>query len=135
MEEIRDIKKILKRISSKLMELEEKLSSQPDLSSDIGGNSVRLFRRLIELYYMIIDYVDRGEKIYEMVEGDDIKVWIIKTLYQYGEMNILQLTNAIRKKRGKGSRRIVAKKLEELEKKNIVRKRIVGREKIYYLNI
>lgn len=50
-------------------------------------------------------------------------------------MNILRLTNAVKERRGKVSRRIISKKLEELERKNLVRKEVKGRSKIYYLNI
>lgn len=135
MDEIENIKKRLKTISEMLIKLEKGLSTTDEIAPNIETNTLRIFRKLIDLYYMIMDYIDRGEKIYELVEGDDIKAWIIKTLYQYGEMNILQLTKAIKEKRGKGSRRIISKKLEELEKKNIVKKRREGREKIYYLNI
>ncbi len=133
MDEIRDIKRRLRVISEKLIEIERELSDIHEIAPDIERNTLRIFRRLIDLYYMIMDYIDKGEKIYEIAEGDDIKAWIIRILYQYGEMNILQLTNAIREKRGRGSRRIIAKKLEELEKKNIVKKKLVGREKVYCL--
>lgn len=135
MSEIRDIKKRLKRISEMLRELEEDLSMRYEIAPNIEGNILRILRKLIDLYYMTMDYIARGQEIYELVEGDDIKVWIIKTLYQYSEMNILQLTKAIRVNRGKASRRTISKKLEELERKNIVRKMVKGRRKIYYLNI
>ena len=134
MNEIGDIKKKLKMISDMIMKLEKELSIEYEIAPNIESNTLRILRKLIDLYYMIMDYIDKGEKIYELVEGDDIKVWIVKTLYQYGEMNILQLTKAIREKRGRGSRRIISKKLEELEKRDIVKKKIKGREKIYYLN-
>lgn len=84
---------------------------------------------------MLIDYVVRGERLYSLVGGDDIKVWIIRMLYKHGEMNIVDLSKAIRRVRGRASRGVVAKKLSELERDGIVRLRLRGREKLYSLRI
>lgn len=50
-------------------------------------------------------------------------------------MNILQITNAVKVKRGRASRGVISRKLKELEEKGIVRMEIRGRSKVYYLNI
>jgi|Deesub1362A_J573_1020465.scaffolds.fasta_scaffold00003_359 DNA-binding transcriptional ArsR family regulator len=135
MEEISEIKKRLGEISNTLQRIEDELARANRPATQLEGAMVRTLRRLIELYYMMIDYMDRSQKLYNLAGGDDIKVWIIRTLYKHGEMNVFNLTKAIKESRGKASRRIVAKKLVELEKEGIVSMVKRGREKIYFLNL
>lgn len=135
MPELSDIKRRLAELSETLSRIEAKLSKADSPSAMLEMDMVRIMRRMVDLYYMVIDYVDRGERIYSLVGGDDIKVWIIRTLYKYGEMNILNLTRAIKVERGRISRGVVAKKLRELEAEGIVKMVRRGREKIYSLNI
>ena len=135
MEEISEIKRRLGEISNTLHRIEGELAKSNRPATQLEGAMVRTLRRLIELYYMMIDYMDRSQKLYSLAGGDDIKVWIIRTLYKYGEMNVFNLTKAIKESRGKASRRIVAKKLMELEKEGIVSMVKRGREKVYFLNL
>jgi len=135
MSEIKNIKNKLKRVSELLTQLEDTLSSVGNDISEIESNMIKVVRKLVDLYYIIIDYMSQEEDIYRLVGRDDIKAWIIKVLYQYGKLNILQITKAVRNMRGKASRRIIAKKLNELERMGLVKKEIKGRSKIYYLNI
>ncbi len=135
MPELSDIKRRLAEISETLSRIEAKLSKADSPSAMLEMDMVRIMRRMVDLYYMVVDYVDRGERIHSLVGGDDIKVWIIRTLYKYGEINILNLTRAIKVERGKISRGVVAKKLRELGADGIVKMIRRGREKIYSLNI
>jgi len=57
---------------------------------------------------------------YRKLSKDDITLAIISSLERNRILNILQLTDEVRKLRGKSSRRIVRKKLEKLAEKNIV---------------
>jgi hypothetical protein len=57
---------------------------------------------------------------YRKLSKDDITLAIISSLEKNRVLNILQLTDEVRKLRGKSSRRIVRKKLEKLADKNIV---------------
>lgn len=57
---------------------------------------------------------------YKRLSRDDITLSIVAALEKNGVLNILQLTDEVRKLRGKSSRRIVRKKLEELSERNVV---------------
>jgi len=126
----KDIRERLKRISELLKDLEEDLTD-----ANLEGNFLKIIRKLIDLYYIAVDYIAGEEELYQLVEGDDIKLWIIRVLYQSNGMNILQITNAVKVKRGRASRGVISRKLKELEEKGIVRMEIRGRSKVYYLNI
>ena len=135
MDELLDINDKLRELIKTLKRIEERLSRPEYPTPPLEKDMVRLMRRMVELYYMLIDYVVRGERLYSLVGGDDIKVWIIRMLYKHGEMNIVDLSKAIRRVRGRASRGVVAKKLSELERDGIVRLRLRGREKLYSLRI
>ncbi len=134
MDELSDIKRKLGEISELLRNIENKLSLTKAPAAKLESDMLQMVRRLIDLYYMMVDYMDRGRRIQSLVGGDDIKVWIIRTLYKYGEMNIFSLTEAIKMERGRISRGTVAKKLKELEEAGIVKMTRRGREKIYSLH-
>ncbi len=126
----KDIRKRSKRISELLEDLEEDLTD-----ANLEGNILKIIRKLIDLYYIAVDYIAGEEELYQLVKGDDIKLWIIRVLYQSGYMNIPQITNAVKMKRGRASRGVISRKLKELEEKGVVRMEIRGRSKVYYLNI
>lgn len=57
---------------------------------------------------------------YRKLSRDDISLAIVHALDIHEVLNILQLTEEVRKLRGKSSRRIIRKKLEQLAQKDII---------------
>ena len=75
-------------------------------------------------YYRILDLFAKYGKVSPdlVVLGlkDDISRHIVVALFDRPDRNISQITEAVRGKRGTASRRIVRKRLEELERQGIV---------------
>ena len=80
----------------------------------------------------VAKWVVETEKRLRMVgKADEISRAIIETLALRGPMNISELARALRELRGSASRRIIAKRLEELVDIGLVRLLGEGRGKVY----
>lgn len=103
------------------------------------GNDSNIFSLLeggIETYKMITSEYKRILSIEKMIRNialDGISKEIMRILAYMGPMNITQITEEIKKKRGRASRLTVSRKLKTLIAKGIVKEELKGREKVYYL--
>lgn len=64
---------------------------------------------------------------------DPIEQNIVRVLTQKKDLNISQITEHVRSKRGTASRRIIREKLKTLESKNIVYSQLKGSRTVYNL--
>lgn len=116
MESLDDINRKLDVLISKIETLEKamNLENAPVLSSTF--KTLKLETAVASK--ILLGYTTMEE--YRKLSKDDITLAIISSLKRNRILNILQLTDEVRKLRGKSSRRIVRKKLEKLAEKNIV---------------
>lgn len=116
MESLDEINKKLDILISKIEILEKaiNLETAPLLSSTL---------KTLKLETAVASKILQGYTTmeeYRKLSRDDITLAIISSLERNRVLNILQLTDEVKKLRGKSSRRIIRKKLEELAQKNIV---------------
>jgi hypothetical protein len=104
----------------KRMEVLEKLISTI-LGSQELVNALGLLRMSGELYCdysFLSSRIAKAQKRLRIKEiaSDDLMTLILRTIVVRGPSNISQITRTVRQKRGKASRRIIALKLQTLEK-------------------
>mgnify|MGYP000595480236 CR=1 FL=1 len=129
--------KRLERIEAMLVDIEARMSvleKALNISSDpLMRRALELARVEISLTYNLLNNLNIISKLpYDA--RDDISIAIMISLLS-GPKNISQITEDVRKMRGKGSRRIVAEKLTVLENHGIVESYIKGPAKYYKLKI
>ena len=95
-------------------------------------------RRILSSYLRLIEiYAEHGRIspviIFPEVK-DPISREILETLFYYGRLNTSQITEELRKSRGKASRRIIRGKLEKLEDNGIVECEERKNENVYYVS-
>lgn len=82
------------------------------------------FQGIAKSYFRVLDlYQKYGEVSPEIVVPglkDPISREIVKTLFERGDRNISQITDAVKARRGTASRRIVRERLEVLERDGVV---------------
>jgi len=108
-EQVEALRETLTRVAEPYSELVAYLGQFQTIS--------RSYFRMLELYQkygsVSPDLVIPGLK-------DDISKHIVLALFDRGDRNISQITEAIKAKRGTASRRIVRERLEELEREGVV---------------
>jgi DNA-binding transcriptional ArsR family regulator len=112
----KELRTEIKKLSEKIEELEQIIANfrKPiDQMSDFAGKYIRMIESFVRLG------VFPQEEIFEDIK-DDISREIIRVLLRRNEMNISQITEAVRQKRGAASRRIIREKLKQLEEKGKV---------------
>lgn len=106
--------RILEEVLERLKRLEEKLSGIP-----LSGEEAVLVQKLISLYYLPIGVaVEAARRVIGVVSQfrlDPISAEIVNILSVCREMNVSEITRAVRSVRGKASRRIVRERLHKLE--------------------
>ncbi len=104
----------------------------------LDSDYFRYIRRILSTYLRLIDiYVEHGRIspaiIFPDVK-DPIEHEILEILFHYGKLNITQITEELRKSRGKASRNTVRRKIENLEEKGLVETRIEDGERMCYVS-
>ncbi len=89
------------------------------------------YLRLINIY---VEYGKISPAIIFPEVRDPISREIIEILFSYGRLNTSQITEELKKSRGKASRRIVREKLGNLVEKGIVECEEKKNEKIYSIS-
>jgi len=95
-----------------------------------------LVRRLIRFYSRYVWFMEEVSRLKSLpqIAGDDISMHIVEVLAEKGSLNISQITEEVRRRRGKASRGVVSKRLEYLRSEGIVEEVGGGeREKRYSL--
>jgi DNA-binding transcriptional ArsR family regulator len=108
-----------------LEELGERLDRLESILTEIS-KPLENFRDMTSNYFRLINlYSEHGTISPELIVPevkDPISKDIINVLFQKNEQNISQITESLKKRRGKASRRIVRQKVQELEKAGLVMK-------------
>ncbi|RLG49352.1 MAG: hypothetical protein DRN96_09740 [Thermoproteota archaeon] len=125
----------------KLDELARRVERIEELIEEAGvaeaAEALRLVKALISRYAQLVEIIGAVREATEhpAVRRSDMSRHIVDILGRLGPMNISQLTAQLRRERGTASRRIVAKKLRELEEAGLVERLEGGkaRGKVYKL--
>ena len=99
---------------------------------------IQYTRRILSSYLQLIDiYIEHGRispsVIFPGVK-DPISKEILESLFYYGRLNTTEITEDLKKTRGKASRRIVREKLENLVEMGLVECEEKKNEKIYFVS-
>ncbi|MCD6502974.1 MAG: hypothetical protein DRN30_05545 [Thermoplasmata archaeon] len=124
------IEAMLFDMESRISVLEKALSIESD---PILKRALTLAKVEVGLVYNLLDNVDVISKL-PTVFRDDISIAIILSLLE-GPKNISQITEDVKRMRGKSSRRIISEKLAQMETIGIVKSYRVGPSKYYELRI
>jgi|Deesub1362B_J571_1020462.scaffolds.fasta_scaffold00023_25 hypothetical protein len=89
---------------------------------------------LLKIYYRIIDESLSRNKLFRLLQGDEISMYIIRVLSRSDGLNISQITRGVKRLRGRASRRIIAQRLNKLVSMGIINEVIESKEKLYFLN-
>jgi len=116
MKTLEDINKKLDMLIAKVEMLEKALELE---GSPLFSAMLKTVRLETSLASRVLSGYDAMER-YKVFTKDDISLAILRALDRHGVLNILQLTEKVRILRGKSSRRIIRKKLEELAQRDIV---------------
>jgi DNA-binding transcriptional ArsR family regulator len=125
-----DLKEEVRKLSARIGELEGLLRQLREPFGQLQDISSNYFR-LIELY-MRFGEVSPGSTVPGL--KDPISRDIVNALFQRSGQNISELTDAVRRRRGSASRRIVRQRLADLEKDGIVRGETTKRAVEYHVS-
>ncbi len=121
----REIKTLNKRIN----ELESMLKTIVQPFQEMGKSTSNYFR----LIGLMLEHGGLTPDTLFSDIKDPIEKTIIQILTQKKDLNISQLTDHVRSKRGTASRRIIRKKIKKLEEKNMVEPVQQGSRVVYRL--
>lgn len=119
----------IKSLNKRIDELESMLRAVIQPFQEMGkstSNYIRLIGLMLEHGGLTPDSVLSNIK-------DPIEQNIVRVLTQKKDLNISQITDHVRAKRGTASRRIIREKLKSLESKNIVYSHLKGSRTVYNL--
>ncbi|MFQ6089221.1 MAG: hypothetical protein ACE5K0_10010 [Candidatus Methanofastidiosia archaeon] len=116
MDTLEEVSRKLDILIEKMEILEKALKMQdsPVLSTLLKGMKLET-----DLASNILKGYDRFERFRKYTK-DDISLAILRILMRYDALNILQITKKVRVLRGRASRRIVRRKLEDLKERGLV---------------
>ncbi|RLG47437.1 MAG: hypothetical protein DRO06_02840 [Thermoproteota archaeon] len=132
-ERLARVEALLERVVKRLEALEEMLGGDPAaqeavwvalLAVSMNRDAASSFRRFLTAWRALSS---RG-----MV--DDVSRAVVQALALMGPMNISQLTRAVRRIRGRASRRIVAERVRRLEDAGVLKRVRKGRGSVYDLS-
>ena len=113
----------LKELNEKMDEVESALARVVSPYSEIA-NYLQRFQQVVGNYMRLMDLYQRHGAISPelVIPGlrDPIARDIVRILFDKGDRNISQITDALKARRGTASRRIVREKLSELEESGVV---------------
>ncbi len=127
--ETEELYKEIKSLNDRIDELESMLKSVLRPFQEMGKtttNYLRLIGLLLEHGCLTPDTLFSEIK-------DPIEKTIVQVLTQKKDLNISQITENVRSKRGTASRRIIRNKLKSLENKEIVESTMQGSRVVYRL--
>ncbi len=114
-----DVRELRKQVEA----LREALAKVAEPYREIAGYMEQI-QKLTRGYFRLLDLYARYGSVSPdlVVPGlkDDISKHIVSALFEKGERNISQITEAVKAKRGTASRRIVRERLEDLETQGVV---------------
>lgn len=118
-----DLRKDLKELRAQIESLREALGQVAAPYAELAQALVQL-QDLARGYFRLLDLLQRYGTVSPdlAVPGlkDDISRHIIVALFEKGDRNVSQITEAVKAKRGTASRRIVRSRLDELVAQGVV---------------
>jgi DNA-binding transcriptional ArsR family regulator len=118
-----DVGEQIKELGDKMDEMESALARVVSPYSEIA-DYLRKFQQVVGNYMRLMDLYQRHGAISPepAIPGlrDPISRDIVRILFDKGDRNISQITDALKARRGTASRRIVREKLTELEESGVV---------------
>ncbi len=133
-EEGEEKKAQLEDLASKIEQLEGAIHLLRKPYGELLGHLDRL-QEIARSYFRLLDLLERyGSLSPDMAIPelkDPISRDIVKALFEKGGRNISQIAEAVRKLRGKSSRRIIRERLQTLESKGVVVATTQSRGKVY----
>jgi DNA-binding transcriptional ArsR family regulator len=125
-----DLKDEVRRLSTRIGELESMLAQLREPFGQLQDISRNYFR-FIELY-MKFGEISPDSALPGL--KDSISRDIVNALFQRGGQNISEITEAVRRRRGSASRRIIRARLAELEEQGIVRRERLRKTVEYHVS-
>lgn len=126
MDQAEEIKKMLLQLMEKIERLESKVERYNE-----DRRVLETYKSLLSIYASILGKIANLERLARLVSSDLDRA-IIRVLSDGEPRNISEITEEVKKLRGKGSRRIVAERLNVLTNKGIL-ERVEGKGKVYRL--
>lgn len=124
-----ELYKEIKSLNKRIDELESMLRAVVQPFQQMGKSTTTYFR-LISL--MLEHGGLTPDSLFSEIK-DPIEKTIVQVLTQKKDLNISQITEHVRSKRGTASRRIIRNKLHNLQTKNIVETNQLGSRTVYRL--
>jgi DNA-binding transcriptional ArsR family regulator len=125
----KDLPDEIKELNTRIGELEKMVAALMKPLTEVR-NTAQSYMKLAAL---LLDHGGLTPDLILPELKDAISKDIVRVLLERSDMNISQITELVRNKRGTASRRIVREKLVELETKNIIQKHKQGSRYVYSL--
>jgi cell division septum initiation protein DivIVA len=125
----KDLASEIKELNKRIDELETMLSTLIKPLNDARKTTQNYLR----LAGLLLDHGGLTPDLILPELKDAISRDIVRVLLERNEQNISQITELVKTKRGSASRRIIRKKLQELEQINIVQKQQKASRYVYSL--
>ena len=129
-----DLQKDVRELRKQVEALREALAKVAEPYREIAGYMEQL-QGITRGYFRLLDlYAKHGAVSPDVVVPglkDDISKAILTVLFEKGDRNISQITDAVKGKRGTASRRIVRERLQELVKQGVVEESTTSRGHTY----
>jgi DNA-binding transcriptional ArsR family regulator len=125
----KDVSNEIKELSKRISELENMLATLLKPLSDARKTTERYLR----LAGLLLDHGGLTPEAILPGLKDPISKDIVRVLLERPEQNISQITEQVKSKRGTASRRIIRKKLQELEQQRIIQPQQKGSRIVYTL--
>jgi DNA-binding transcriptional ArsR family regulator len=125
----KDLADEVKELNKRINELEKMLSTLMKPFSDVRKTT----ERYLKLAGLLLDHGGLTPDVILPELKDPISKDIVRVLLERPGQNVSQITELVKSRRGTASRRIIRKKLEYLEEKNIIQKQQQGSRQMYSL--
>ena len=125
----KDLADEIKELNKRIGELEKMLSVIMKPLSDAQKTT----QNYMKIAGLLLDHGGLTPDLILPELKDPISKDIVRVLLEKSELNISQITELVRSKRGTASRRIIREKMHELETKNIIQKQQHGSRYLYGL--
>ena len=125
----KDLADEVKELNKRISELEKMLSVLLKPLTDIRKTT----ERYLKLAGLLLDHGGLTPDVILPEVKDPISKDIVRVLLERPEQNVSQITDLVKSKRGTASRRIIRKKLTNLEEHHIIQKQQRGSRAVYTL--
>ena len=127
--EKKDVSSEIKELTKRISELETMLATLLKPLSDARKTTESYLR----LAGLLLDHGGLTPEVILPQLKDPISKDIVRVLLERSEQNVSQITDLVKSRRGRASRRIIRAKLTDLEQKNIIQRQQRGSRNVYTL--